>query len=748
MARLMLASVPFHTPASPPLGIATLKGALARARPDAEVRLADYNLSLFRRWLLGEPPHLCPHTADRSLGAVCPNALVSGGEGARLWDALTAVPTDAASEDAYIDATRRFDGLYATLAGQVQGLLRPWIEGRTKLSSEVVDLLFGDALADIAAFAPDLLGVSVLTERNLTFGVALLRAAKERLGVRTALGGAMTSHLEADELLTALPWLDVVFIGEAEGSLAAWIDAFGDATDGHLDLERVPGIAHRGPDGSACRHPAGPAPAMDADIRADFEGLTPARYLAPLPTLPIAMGRGCYWGKCTFCSHTRPYADGVRERRVQDVAAELAQHAADHGVRSFLFVDEAISPRQLRRMSGAIAGLGLDLLWGAEGIRVERRFDVELLQEARESGLRWLYAGVESSTQRLLDRMDKGIEAAAIEPFISACERAGVVPQLSFIVGVPGTTRRDLEAEAVFMRRHPVDGSTFALLLGSPLHRDAGQHGLRVERRQRLLSTTAGIVHAPRFDFTATVGLAPATADRIIEELLGGQAPRLRPHLGEVHAIALADAGFFTSQRRPAPPPSPAEIALRALDHGGDTDPWHALDVVGCHEVLGDLPAAHAMLSAALSGDPPAAARPALWLHMAAILNRAGHAATVLEIIAGEGLLASCGPAAHAEAMRAAAAVQQPAAAIAHGRAMLSAGYEFAGAWELLGELLQATGQLDDAVAALNEAEARCWSDPRINDTKARCLRAARLPEGARREAEAAARKRAFFATG
>jgi len=60
--RVMLAFVPFHTPASPPLGIATLRGALSRSRPDATIALADFNLALFRRWLLDAPPHLCPHT--------------------------------------------------------------------------------------------------------------------------------------------------------------------------------------------------------------------------------------------------------------------------------------------------------------------------------------------------------------------------------------------------------------------------------------------------------------------------------------------------------------------------------------------------------------------------------------------------------------------------------------------------------------------------------------------------------------
>ncbi len=731
--RVMLAFVPFHTPASPPLGIATLRGALSRSRPDATIALADFNLALFRRWLLDAPPHLCPHTPDRSLGGLCPNALVAGGQGERIWRALSTVPADEPAADVYMRAARRFDALYAAVVGQHEALLRPWIEGRVALAPEVIDAVFGDALADIAAFGPDLLGVSVLTERNLTWGLGLLRAARERLDLRTALGGAMTSHLQADELLAAFPWLDIVFVGEAENALAAYVDVLA----GTRDLEQVPGIVHRRPDGLAhdavCRHPPGPAPELDAQTRSDFTGLPVRDYLAPRPVLPIAMGRGCYWGKCTFCSHTRPYAEGVR----------------DHDIRAFLFVDEAISPRQLRQMSAAIAELDADLLWGAEGIRVERRFDVALLRRARESGLRWLYAGVESSTQRLLDRMDKGIDADAIEPFIAACAEAGIVPQLSFIIGIPGTTGADLEREAAFMRRHPVDGSPFALLLGAPLQVRAAHFGVRVGDRHRLYATTDTVVHAPRFHFTASEGPAPQVADAMIEAMLDGRAPRMRPHLGEVHAISLADAGFFASRRRPDGPPPPAAIALAALNEetaAGPDDPWHVLDRAGCLEALGELQAAHDLVAGALSADPPASVRASLWLHMAAILNRAGHPEVVLQIIDGEELTTACGAAARAEALRAAAALRQPAVAIDHGRAMLAAGYEFEGAWELLAELLQATGQLEQASAACAEAERRNWPDARINDARARCLRAARLLEEAGLQTETAARKRAFFA--
>jgi hypothetical protein len=69
--KLLLAFTPFHTPASPPLGLAYLKATLAQAQPDAIVKTVDWNLAFIRRWLVGDMPDLCLHHPTQLLGTVC-----------------------------------------------------------------------------------------------------------------------------------------------------------------------------------------------------------------------------------------------------------------------------------------------------------------------------------------------------------------------------------------------------------------------------------------------------------------------------------------------------------------------------------------------------------------------------------------------------------------------------------------------------------------------------------------------------
>lgn len=738
--RILLAFPPFHPPTSPPLGIAALKAHVLAQRPDVTVGLADWNLALFRSWLCGQPPHLCAVHPDRSLGQVCPSVLVSDGRGKAIWQQLCEAPVDDHGHDKYIRASQRLDGVYQSLVSYHRGLLLPYVEQRVELDDAVLDALFGQALAEVAESKPDVIGLSILAEQNLLWALAFARVAKARHGVTIVLGGAMMSHLDGDELLAAFPWLDVIFQGEAETSLVSFIDAWPEGPG--QKPPSIPGVVRRG---QPCSH-ANSLPVSLAELPPpDFDDFPLHDYLTPEIVLPLAASRGCYWGKCTFCSHTLPYAEGVRTRAAADVADEMAALAGRYGARAFLLVDEAISPKTLRQLSEALIPLDLGLSWGAEGIRVEPHFDADLLKTARKAGLTWLYVGVESSCPRLLERMDKGIDAADIERFITACRDAGITPQLSFIVGVPGTTAEELEREIDFMLRHPVDGSPFALLAGSPMQRDPARYGLRIEDQQRLFTTGTGVVHAPRFNFTAEAGLSPQVADAIVEAETADRRPRLRPHLGEVHALQLAASGFFESGERPEPEPPPAEVALQILAKQGQAAPWSAAHTAGALEILGEFERVHEVVNGALEAGRDPEETAALYLHMVALFNRAERPDLAFELARHVDLVGAVGPAAHSELMRTAAMVGEIDLAIRHGEAMLAAGYEFPSAWQFLAELRESKGDWAGSLAALDRAEARAWHDAEINDAMSRCLEGLKKHRKARRQQDKAARKRDFF---
>jgi|GEM_PF-3543350 radical SAM superfamily enzyme YgiQ (UPF0313 family) len=740
--KLLLAFVPFHPPTSAPFGLACLKAALQRKSSGISVYTMDWNLAFFRRWLLQETPHLCDWDPDHLLHRLCPHLLVEEGHGRRLWEALTHLPRSHQERIQYMEGVRRLDFIFSVLAAFYHRLLRPYVEDRAKLAPEFLETLFFYELSEISKEQPDIVGFSILAEQNLIYAVALGRVVKEKLGIPIALGGSLMSHLDPEEILRAFPWIDLVFQREGEDSVSLFVDAW--PLSDHRALESVPAITHRDPQGRICVHSPADPPCLLHLPFPDFSGFPLREYLAPEPVLPIQTSRGCYWGKCTFCSHTLPYGKGVRHRPLVQVVDEMAEQQERHGVRSFLFVDEAISPQRLRELARAIQDRGLRVLWGAEGIRPEEAFHEPLLEEAYEAGLRWIYVGMESTLPRTVERMRKGTSTESAFRLIGACQKAGITPQLSYIIGFPGTTEEDLRAEEETFREFALDASPFVLLKGSPMAWEPERFGIRIEEPEVLLHTTRGRVHAPRLHFTTNEGLSPLQAHERLKRRIGASRRRMRPHLGEIHAVLLADTDFFQDEERPPETDLLGELLDRLLDPARN-DPRRALHVAGTLEVYGKPEKAlHWILKRLEEEELHPLMREKLWVHLAALWNTTGRPEDVLHLV--KMTLEDCSSARSAllgQAFRALVHRGRAAEVIQTGLELFAAGYEIEGFHYLMGWAYERMGRPQEALDAYREAELRYWNEPEINRAQARCLlvlgrhRAAREMEAKARRKEA-----------
>jgi radical SAM superfamily enzyme YgiQ (UPF0313 family) len=94
-------------------------------------------------------------------------------------------------------------------------------------------------------------------------------------------------------------------------------------------------------------------------------------------------------------------------------------------MRVFYFVDEAIAPRTAMRIADAIARERLPWEWFSEA-RFERQLDEATLRTLHAGGCRMLLFGLESSVQRMLDLMDKGITPERVVAILRACTAADI----------------------------------------------------------------------------------------------------------------------------------------------------------------------------------------------------------------------------------------------------------------------------------------------------------------------------------
>ena len=72
-----------------------------------------------------------------------------------------------------------------------------------------------------------------------------------------------------------------------------------------------------------------------------FDGLPMDLYLSPYPILPVLQSRGCYWGKCTFCTHSYIYGHRYGKQQTQKMVDELEALSNTYKTKYFTFSDEA-----------------------------------------------------------------------------------------------------------------------------------------------------------------------------------------------------------------------------------------------------------------------------------------------------------------------------------------------------------------------------------------------------------------------
>jgi hypothetical protein len=197
-------------------------------------------------------------------------------------------------------------------------------------------------------------------------------------------------------------------------------------------------------------------------------------YLAPMPVVPVALGRGCYWRRCTFCpdhlhaKHNACEIDAL-ERWLELAAAKFPQGAMLH------LTDSALPPRHLERIARFIAQKRLPLRWHGF-VRPEPVFtDERFVHRLAEGGCEMLQIGVESGSARLLELMGKGADVDVMRRMLQGAHAAGIRCQVYLLFGLPTETDADRELTLKFVEDEAeaicdINHALLNLPRGSPMH--------------------------------------------------------------------------------------------------------------------------------------------------------------------------------------------------------------------------------------------------------------------------------------
>jgi len=181
-----------------------------------------------------------------------------------------------------------------------------------------------------------------------------------------------------------------------------------------------------------------------------FDGLPMDLYLSPYPILPVLQSRGCYWGKCTFCTHSYVYGHRYGKQRTQQMADELENHARKYNTRYFTFSDEAVSPHSLNDVSDELLERGLDVKALAL-LKFEKVMDGALFEKIRQAGFIFLMFGLESANDRVLSLIDKGTSKAVERDVLLRSHQAGIWNHTFLFFGFPTEEKPEAQETIDFL---------------------------------------------------------------------------------------------------------------------------------------------------------------------------------------------------------------------------------------------------------------------------------------------------------
>ena len=244
-------------------------------------------------------------------------------------------------------------------------------------------------------------------------------------------------------------------------------------------LHTVPNLIHLEGE-KVIRNPKSEALPYEELVCPTFDQLPLEKYLMPYPVLPYMSSRGCYWGKCTFCTHSFIYDSHYRKENEVRVAEELDHLSKKYKTKYFTFSDEAISPNAFNRMSKEILKRGVEMRsLGMLKFESSEKETPELFDDIYRAGFLMLFFGLESANDRILSVIDKGCDQETERAVLKHSSEAGIWNHLYLFFGFPTEEREEAEDTIKFTIEnsevesgiiHSVGQSIFALEKDSAIY--------------------------------------------------------------------------------------------------------------------------------------------------------------------------------------------------------------------------------------------------------------------------------------
>lgn len=169
-------------------------------------------------------------------------------------------------------------------------------------------------------------------------------------------------------------------------------------------------------------------------------------------TLSYHSSFGCPF-TCSFCAVVPIYNARWKGASAQKIYEDVMFLKNNYGADSIEFHDNNFFTSRKRVVEFSKLILNENISWWGEGrIDTLDKYSDEDLKLMRDAGCKMIFLGAETGNDEVLKQMDKGgtQTGAQIKSFAKRMEKAGIIPEMSFVLGMPGKSKEEVMKQINF----------------------------------------------------------------------------------------------------------------------------------------------------------------------------------------------------------------------------------------------------------------------------------------------------------
>ncbi len=306
----------------------------------------------------------------------------------------------------------------------------------------------------IIKFQPELVGFTIPFPGNLFSALRCAQFIRKNYShIKIAFGGGYcNTELRSLEDSRVFKFVDFISLDSGEGPLLKIVQYINkeigvSALERTFVLEKDQVVYKNNSPNTIFHHKNLPAP--------DYKGLSHDKYLPFLDVMnpmhrlwtdghwnKLTVSYGCYWQKCTFCDVTLDYVSNNQNTTALDLVSKIKSIVAETGKTGFHFVDEAAPPKILKALALELINQDIEITWWTN-IRFEKTFNDALCELLAKSGCIAVTGGLEVASDRLLKKINKGVDIAQVARVTKSFSKYGIMTHAYLMYGFPTQTEQE-----------------------------------------------------------------------------------------------------------------------------------------------------------------------------------------------------------------------------------------------------------------------------------------------------------------